>query len=304
LAETLGDPVLLARARFEAGAATYMRGGDLEPAGALLGEAEAAFAAAGTAPLDHVMTLTSLAFVALFGGDSTRAAEICSRCREICRRRGDQWWLAYTLLASAEVAYRAGDITQGEQYAKEALRLHHMVGAISAVAVALDDVAYAAAQRGDAERAACLLGADLRISDAVGQDVDERRRYWQSMAGMLEKVRSALGDARFTAAFERGRRMEPDDAVAYALGADPVPARTTTTPAADTLLTRREREVAELVAQGLSNREIATRLVISQRTAESHVENILRKLGFGSRTQIAVWATRQVSEAGTPGHAG
>ena len=54
-------------------------------------------------------------------------------------------------------------------------------------------------------------------------------------------------------------------------------------------MTRREREVAELVTEGLSNREIATRLFISQRTAESHVENILRKLGFAHRTQIATW---------------
>jgi DNA-binding CsgD family transcriptional regulator/sugar lactone lactonase YvrE len=56
-----------------------------------------------------------------------------------------------------------------------------------------------------------------------------------------------------------------------------------------TTLTRREREVAELVAQGLTNREIATRLFISERTAESHVEQIRGKLGFHSRAQIAAW---------------
>src|SRR6202521_5683272 len=54
-------------------------------------------------------------------------------------------------------------------------------------------------------------------------------------------------------------------------------------------LTRREREVAILVAQGLTNREIATRLFISERTAESHVEQIRGKLGFHSRVQIATW---------------
>ena len=54
-------------------------------------------------------------------------------------------------------------------------------------------------------------------------------------------------------------------------------------------LTRRERQVAILVAQGLTNREIATRLFISERTAESHVEQIRGKLGFHSRTQIAAW---------------
>lgn len=56
-------------------------------------------------------------------------------------------------------------------------------------------------------------------------------------------------------------------------------------------LTRREREVAQLVARGLSNREIAAGLVISQRTAETHIEHILAKMGFNSRTQIAAWVS-------------
>jgi DNA-binding NarL/FixJ family response regulator len=60
-----------------------------------------------------------------------------------------------------------------------------------------------------------------------------------------------------------------------------------------TELTRREREIADLVAEGLSNKDIATKLVISQRTAETHVEHILTKLGFTSRAQIAAWAAEQ-----------
>jgi DNA-binding NarL/FixJ family response regulator len=59
------------------------------------------------------------------------------------------------------------------------------------------------------------------------------------------------------------------------------------------LLTRREAEVAELVSRGMSNKEIAGALVISQRTAETHVENILTKLGLTSRTQVAAWVIKQ-----------
>jgi DNA-binding NarL/FixJ family response regulator len=55
--------------------------------------------------------------------------------------------------------------------------------------------------------------------------------------------------------------------------------------------------VAELVGQGMSNREIAGKLVISQRTAETHIENVLRKLGFTSRAQIAVWISEQARDA-------
>jgi DNA-binding NarL/FixJ family response regulator len=61
-------------------------------------------------------------------------------------------------------------------------------------------------------------------------------------------------------------------------------------------LTPREREVAELIGQGLSNRQIATRLVTSVRTAETHVENVLRKLGFSSRARVAAWVASQRRE--------
>ena len=57
--------------------------------------------------------------------------------------------------------------------------------------------------------------------------------------------------------------------------------------------TKQEGEIADLVAQGLSNREIAIRLVIARRTAEGHVEHILTKLGFTSRSQIAAWVAGQ-----------
>ena len=55
-------------------------------------------------------------------------------------------------------------------------------------------------------------------------------------------------------------------------------------------LTQREREVAKLIARGLSNRQIGESLVITERTVAAHIEHILNKLGFVSRTQIGVWA--------------
>jgi DNA-binding NarL/FixJ family response regulator len=59
------------------------------------------------------------------------------------------------------------------------------------------------------------------------------------------------------------------------------------------LLTRREREVAALIGRGYSNRRIAEELGITERTAETHVSRVLRKLGLRSRTQIAAWAIEQ-----------
>jgi DNA-binding NarL/FixJ family response regulator len=58
-------------------------------------------------------------------------------------------------------------------------------------------------------------------------------------------------------------------------------------------LSRREREVAQLLAGGLSNREIAGRLYLSERTVDNHVHHILDKLGFDSRVQVATWLARK-----------
>jgi non-specific serine/threonine protein kinase len=64
-------------------------------------------------------------------------------------------------------------------------------------------------------------------------------------------------------------------------------------------LTRRERQVADLVSRGLTNKQIAAKLVISQRTAQGHVEHILTKLGFTSRAQIAAWVVEEAEQGGS-----
>jgi DNA-binding CsgD family transcriptional regulator len=85
-----------------------------------------------------------------------------------------------------------------------------------------------------------------------------------------------------------------DEAVAAALSSA-VTAPETTHPNPE-LLTRRELEIADLVARGLRNKDIATALVISQRTVEGHVEHILHKLDFSSRAQIAAWVSTECSK--------
>jgi non-specific serine/threonine protein kinase len=105
------------------------------------------------------------------------------------------------------------------------------------------------------------------------------------------EAHAALGDAAFNTAFSRGARMSAEQAIDFAL--DRVPATVVEAAGAPAgPLTPREHEVARLIAEGLSNRQIGTRLVVSHRTVAGHVENILRKLGFASRTQVAAWIAR------------
>jgi DNA-binding NarL/FixJ family response regulator len=118
------------------------------------------------------------------------------------------------------------------------------------------------------------------------------RRYEEQDQGTARQAREELGDEAYEGAFQDGWKLSLDEAVAYAFETEPEPVDPRPDPGPAPPLTPREWQVAQLVAEGLSNRQIAGRLAVSQRTAESHVENILAKLGFASRSQIAAWVAR------------
>jgi non-specific serine/threonine protein kinase len=160
----------------------------------------------------------------------------------------------------------------------------------------LGGLARAVCPRGEYGRAARLFGAAEAFEETLGGGSAE---WWADQTEDDRRVASAragLGEAAFGAAWSEGRSMTLEQAVEYALasaGAVPGPiARkepVTRDRAADPL-TAREREVAAFVARGLTNRQIAEQLVIAERTAETHVQNIFNKLGFTSRAQVAAWA--------------
>jgi non-specific serine/threonine protein kinase len=107
----------------------------------------------------------------------------------------------------------------------------------------------------------------------------------------VNRVRGRVSAHRFNDAWSAGRALAADEALTQALA---LVGAQDTGPDAREQLTSREREVAQLVASGLTNRQLAAQLIISERTVDRHIENILRKLGCASRAQIAVWAARQM----------
>ena len=163
------------------------------------------------------------------------------------------------------------------------------LGDRSATAFVLEVLAWVAAAERRSERAATLLGAADALWRHLGVDPDAvpylsaNRRRSEEHAGIDR------GDAAFGAAFRRGASLSDEQVLALALEQTPVEEA----PEEQVPLTRRELEVAHLVGCGLSNREIAEQLQISQRTVESHVDHILRKLGFGSRTQVVAWVVER-----------
>src|SRR5205085_11169656 len=111
---------------------------------------------------------------------------------------------------------------------------------------------------------------------------------WQELVrqAVIGPARAALG-GRAEAVWADGARMTLEEATACALAEPALPA------AGGVSLSRREREVAGLVARGLTNRQIAERLGIGERTVEGHLERVRSKLGMHSRTEIAVWIVGQ-----------
>jgi non-specific serine/threonine protein kinase len=156
------------------------------------------------------------------------------------------------------------------------------------IALCLEALSWITATDHRPERAAILLGAAQSIWDAL---LTSAYDPWQSYHdACVARARSDLGPDAFDAAVRKGKAMSISQAVPYAT--EEPEATAPHQPAAGRQadgLTDREHEVAALVAQGLSNKEIAARLVISRRTAESHIRHILTKLGFDTRVQIATW---------------
>jgi predicted ATPase/DNA-binding CsgD family transcriptional regulator len=290
LARGLGDPRLVADGRRLLGMAALLRN-DLPAARELL-----ALALAEDTVLDNgvgaVQARLALATAALLAGDPARAAGLAERSRAFCESRGEQVWLCRSLCAAAHAALRSGDLSAAARYAHRATELAGEVGSIVILALAVERSGGIAGAQGDHVRAARLLGAADQMWQRLGRPVFAGVFGWRADATCEAEARAALGDTGFRAEFRRGAAMRRDTAVGYALGASDA-VTTTAVPALAPHLTPRERQVAALVAEGLSNRQIAHRLGTSQRTAESHVENILRKLAFTARTQIAAWVVQR-----------
>jgi DNA-binding NarL/FixJ family response regulator len=144
------------------------------------------------------------------------------------------------------------------------------------------------------QQAAELFGASRQALTAVGSPVALFGSLIENDQRCQAATRARLGDAAFEAATRRGSKLGFEEIIALVTGKQTArPSTSHAAAKAPSALTRREREIADLIAQGLSNREIASALVIAQRTAESHVEHILAKLGFTSRAQVAAWAAEQ-----------
>ncbi|MEU1994110.1 protein kinase [Nocardia gamkensis] len=225
------------------------------------------------------------------GGHDAEAAEQYRQVLSITDTRGELVNHSAALRGVGVAALRQGARSEARQLIEESLRLDRRLKSPTAAAFGLEALAWTIDAPADAERVAVLMGAAEGLWP-LGGGV---RAVFSNLATLhedcAEKTRRTLGAGRFDTAIRRGRTMGVDAAVAFALGEEP--SGTARTQGNGPKLTNRERQVANLVSQGLSNKQIAAKLVISQRTAQGHIEHVLSKLGFTSRAQIAAWVVTE-----------
>ena len=236
-----------------------------------------------------------LAVTAMLGGDYERAQTLFEAALEITRSTGNRKGQAVSLNNLGLVALCQGDYARAAKLSSESLRqseesLDHQV-----LTWALDALAAVCAQRGYVGKAARLWGAAEALREASGfsQPPDDKR----VLEPFLEAACSRLDEATFQAAWEEGRAMTEEQAVEHALSEkeeqEPptlVVTEQQPSPLADEpteRLTAREQELALLLTRGLTNRQIARELSISEHTVANHVRKILKKLGLRSRAQIS-----------------
>jgi predicted ATPase/DNA-binding SARP family transcriptional activator/DNA-binding CsgD family transcriptional regulator len=248
----------------------------------------------GALPLGDL--LISAGYVYLLEGDHERATALNEEAAQLYRKRGSRGGLRYALDNLGWAALVREDHERARALHEESLVLCKEIGDKFIGSASLEGLACSAASRGEAQRAARLFGGAATLREAVGYHQTPRERALGEP--YLDAARSRLSEAEWEVEFAEGRNMGLEEAVEYALSEEetttPVP------PAADrpsanvsSALTRREKEIAALVARDLTNRHIAKELVVSERTVENHVANILKKLGLHSRERVAASITQR-----------
>jgi DNA-binding CsgD family transcriptional regulator len=184
------------------------------------------------------------------------------------------------------------DLDRAQVLANETLRLAHTVGDRHAFARGLEVRAQIAARQGGREVAVRLVAAASSMRESAGLPLSEREAA--ELHEWLREIQAALGAAAANALWVEGRHMTAEAAAHEGLQPDESSTQRISKPGTRPGgLTARELEVAKLVARGLSNREIADTLVISEPTVVRHMSNVLGKLSLKSRSQVAVWAVEQ-----------
>jgi predicted ATPase/DNA-binding CsgD family transcriptional regulator len=289
--DAVDDPAVLAVATRAAGT-VEMIDGKLEAARPFFDET---LAHLKNANVPHSLALVSyadLGVVHSLSGAFELGMARCEEGREICQAQGETWALSWILFVQSFMRLLQDEKDDVTADLEGMLRIKIAFDDILGILQAAELLAWVGVHR-DARRAARILGANEALWRPLGAYLMSFKPYLARHERSLELAKEALGEAAFEREFRAGAEMDLDQLVAFVLD-EPIPTEPRTSAAGqEDLLTAREREICTMVAEGLTDREIADRLVLSPRTVQTHVANVLAKLGFRSRVQIAAWTTTQ-----------
>lgn len=288
-AREIGDDATLAFALQTQGLNTYL-GGDFEGGERHLSDALALY--------ERLPGITDLMWTAHIemgmlyssSGEDERAAEHFAFVHARASAAGEKWMLSYAVYGLGLVALVRGRYDEAITHAIEALALNRAFDDTVGATLVTDLLAWAEAAAGSGERAAVLLGAASSMWDSFGMQLYGSRHWVQRREVYESRARTALGSSVYSASHRRGSTLSMAELIAFALDEElPDSHGPSSYPAAG--LSPRERDIAQCVADGLTNKEIADRLVLSVRTVEGHVAHVLRKLGLARRHQVAAALT-------------
>ncbi|MCX3060866.1 ATP-binding protein [Streptomyces beihaiensis] len=229
---------------------------------------------------------TALAEVLLESGEPGEAAALLDRSERIQRQHGEIRSLACTLHTRARLALRGDDEAAAQAALRESIGLYDSIDERTELPAVLDDFALLIQSRaGQPQRATRLFAAAEALRRRTGVKVAGER--WERLQAAVSELRRQLGWTVFATAWVEGLRLAPEAMAKEALAAvEPGRAEERTEAAT---LTPRQLQVALLVAEGMTNRQIANHLKIAEWTVVNHVRNVMRKLDCNSRVQVA-WA--------------
>ena len=287
IATGLGETALIARAHL-AGTAALAASGQLGAAAESGQEAFRLLTERGDR-LGLVCLDIQLTYLALRNEDIPAALGHVERGLRQLGWSRERWLHATLYQFAALTLYQAGRDIEATWTATRALEVKQETGDIVGTALAVEILAWLAARAGRHQRAAWLLGGADTLWQQAGGRTAAARACARPHDGVVARCAGALGGRRFTELFARGAAQPAADLVSYALhdDGDPAPEGGVKIRLPGQLTTR-EREIASLVAAGLSNRQIAERLFISRRTVDAHLEHIFGKLGITSRVILTI----------------
>jgi predicted ATPase/DNA-binding NarL/FixJ family response regulator len=279
------------------------------------------------------LTTIILSHITLAMGDLPATRSFAEEAMIFARETGSRWQFAHALVLLGQAAHQEGDTAQALTHHEQALTLFRSCGDSWGVSYTMANLASLQQSRADVVRASALSTVQFYWEQGDHRSLASALEYLarrgetghpevqvrlfaaahslrksigaQAPAGERDDVerhlaaaRAQLGEARFAATWAEGCAMSLEQVVSTLDADRPAPGPAPAAPRKRGLgpsdeLTRREREVALLLARGHTDRQIAEELTITEGTAGIHVHHILEKLGFRSRVQVAGWALAQ-----------